>query len=85
VEPNDTVLNSIKKAQGPHRERVMELLGRADVPFPFDEEACNHLYLFSGDSIPLHRAPWPSHGAKMAGRALPSATRKVPRQDTLPS
>lgn len=45
VEPNNTVLNLIKKARGPHREQVMQLFGRADVPFSFDDEACNYLYL----------------------------------------
>lgn len=45
VEPNNTVLNLIRKARGPYREWVMGLFGRADVPFSFDQEWCNYLYL----------------------------------------
>jgi len=45
VEPNNTVLNLSKKARGPHRERVMELYGNPNVPFTFDAEWCNFLYV----------------------------------------
>lgn len=45
VEPNNTVLNLVKKARGPHRERVMELFSRADVRFSFDDDACGYLYV----------------------------------------
>lgn len=45
VEPNNTVLNLVEKARGPHRERVTELFSRADVPFSFGDDACNFLYL----------------------------------------
>jgi hypothetical protein len=45
VEPNNTILNLVKKAQGPHRDRVMALFGRADMPFAFEDEADNYLYL----------------------------------------
>ncbi len=44
VEPNNTVLNLIKKAKGPYREHVMGLFGRADVPFSFDQDWCSFLY-----------------------------------------
>jgi hypothetical protein len=45
VEPNNTVLNLVTKARGPHVDRVMALFGRPDVPFSFDDEAGNFLYL----------------------------------------
>ena len=45
TEPNNTVLNLVKKARGPHRDRVMELFARPDTPFSFDDDACNYLYL----------------------------------------
>src|SRR5262249_23121385 len=45
LEPNNTVLNLVKKARGPHKERVIELFGRADVPFAFEDDASNFLYL----------------------------------------
>jgi hypothetical protein len=45
VEPNNTVLNLVKKARGPHCEHVLGLFGRADVPFSFDQEWCSFLYL----------------------------------------
>lgn len=45
VEPNNTVLNLSKKARGPHRDRVMELFGNTNVPFTFEAEWCNFLYL----------------------------------------
>jgi hypothetical protein len=44
VEPNNTVLNLIKKAKGPYRHHVMGLFGRADVPFSFDQDWCSYLY-----------------------------------------
>ncbi len=44
VEPNNTILNLIKKAKGPYREHVMRLFGKADVPFSFDQDWCNYLY-----------------------------------------
>jgi len=44
VEPNNTILNLLKKAKGPYREQVMGLFGKADVPFSFDQEWCNYLY-----------------------------------------
>ncbi len=45
VEPNNTVLDLIGKARGPHRERVRAILVGPDVPFAFDDAACNFLYL----------------------------------------
>ncbi|MFO0593632.1 MAG: hypothetical protein U0441_39185 [Polyangiaceae bacterium] len=45
IEPNNTVLNLIKKARGPYRDQVMGLFGNADVPFAFDQDWCNFLYL----------------------------------------
>ncbi|MBK8257735.1 MAG: hypothetical protein IPK82_34335 [Polyangiaceae bacterium] len=44
VEPNNTILNLIKKAKGPHREQVMGLFGKSDIPFSFDQDWCNYLY-----------------------------------------
>lgn len=44
VEPNNTILNLIKKAKGPYREHVMKLFGKADIPFSFDQDWCNYLY-----------------------------------------
>ena len=45
IEFNNTVLNLLKKARGGHRDRVIELFSRADVPFSPDEEWCSYLYL----------------------------------------
>ncbi len=45
VEPNNTVLNLVKKARGAHRDRVMDLFSRSDVRFSFDDDACSYLYL----------------------------------------
>lgn len=45
VEPNNTVLNLIKKAGGAHRDRGIALFSNANVPFSFDEDWCNFLYL----------------------------------------
>lgn len=45
VEPNNTVLNLIKKARGPYRDEVVGLFSRSDVPFSFDQDWCNFLYL----------------------------------------
>ncbi len=44
VEPNNTILNLLKKAKGPYREQVMGLFGNADIPFSFDQDWCNYLY-----------------------------------------
>ena len=44
VEPNNTILNLIRKAKGPYREQVMGLFGNPDVPFSFDQDWCNYLY-----------------------------------------
>lgn len=44
VEPNNTILNLIKKAKGPFREQVMGLFSNSDVPFSFDEDWCRYLY-----------------------------------------
>ena len=44
VEPNNTILNLLKKAKGPYREHVMGLFGNADVQFSFDQDWCNYLY-----------------------------------------
>jgi len=45
VEPNNTVLNLLKKAQGSYRRQVVELFARADVPFSIDAPWCSYLYL----------------------------------------
>ncbi len=44
VEPNNTILNLLKKAKGPYRQQVMGLFGNADIPFSFDQDWCNYLY-----------------------------------------
>lgn len=44
MEPNNTILNLIKKAKGRYREHVMGLFGNSDVPFSFDQDWCNYLY-----------------------------------------
>jgi hypothetical protein len=60
IEPNNTVLNIIKKARGEYREHVMGLFSRPDVPFAFDQDWCNYLYL---NGI-IH----PHEGTDMAGQ-----------------
>ena len=46
VEPNNTVLNLLKKARRePYRQQVVDLFSRGDVPFAFDKDWCNYLYL----------------------------------------
>jgi len=42
---NNTVLNLVKKARGEYLPQVLELFGRADIPFRLDVEWCNYLYL----------------------------------------
>lgn len=44
VEPNNTILNLLKKAKGPYREQVMGLFGKSDVLFSFDQDWCSYLY-----------------------------------------
>ncbi|MFM7203132.1 MAG: hypothetical protein ACKO6N_20280 [Myxococcota bacterium] len=45
VEPNNTMLNLIAKARGPHLNRVMELFKNPNVPFAFFDPAINYLYM----------------------------------------
>ena len=45
VEPNNTMLNLLKKATGPYLPQVLEIFNRTDVPFSFGQEWCNYLYL----------------------------------------
>jgi hypothetical protein len=45
TEWNNTVLNLIKKAQGPHVQHVLELFSRPDLPFSIRAEWCAYLYL----------------------------------------
>lgn len=45
IEPNNTVLNLLKKATGEYRAHVVELFSRADIPFSFGQPWCNFLYL----------------------------------------
>jgi hypothetical protein len=45
IEPNNTVLNLIKKARGEYRDHVMALFSRSDILFSFDQDWCNFLYL----------------------------------------
>ena len=44
AEPNNTILNLIQKARGPHRDRVVELFSRSDMAFSFDRDWCAYLY-----------------------------------------
>ncbi len=44
VEPNNTILNLIRKARGPYRGRVVELFSRSDMSFSFDRDWCAYLY-----------------------------------------
>jgi len=45
VEPNNTLLNLIAKARGPHLNRVMELFKNPNVPFAFYDPGINYLYM----------------------------------------
>jgi len=45
VEPNNTLLNLIAKARGPHLSRVMELFKNPNVPFAFYDPGINYLYM----------------------------------------
>jgi hypothetical protein len=44
AEPNNTILNLIQKARGPHSDRVVELFSRSDMSFSFDRDWCAYLY-----------------------------------------
>lgn len=45
VEWNNTILNLVKKARGPYRERVVSLFTDPNVPFSLDKDWCNSLYI----------------------------------------
>ena len=45
VEPNNTMLNLLKKAKGPYLPQLLEVFSRTDVPFSFGQDWCNYLYL----------------------------------------
>ncbi len=45
VEPNNTMLNLLKKATGAHLPHVLEIFSNTDVPFSFGQTWCNYLYL----------------------------------------
>jgi hypothetical protein len=45
VEWNNTVLNLIKKARGPHQPHVVALFTDPNVPFSFRQDWCNFLYM----------------------------------------
>ncbi len=45
AEWNNTLLNLIKKAEGPYRSHIMKLFTRSDVPFSIRAEWCSYLYL----------------------------------------
>ena len=45
AEWNNTLLNLIRKAEGPYRSHIMKLFTRSDVPFSIRAEWCSHLYL----------------------------------------
>ena len=42
---NNTVLNLVKKSRGEYQPQVLELFGRADIPFKLDADWCNYLYM----------------------------------------
>lgn len=44
VEPNNTVLNLLKKARGPYLAQVMEVFSNQNIPFYWDQDWCNFLY-----------------------------------------
>lgn len=45
VEPNNTMLNLLKKAKGPYLRQVLEIFARTDVPFSYGQDWCNFLSL----------------------------------------
>jgi hypothetical protein len=45
AEWNNTILNLIKKARGPHREQVVSLFTDPNVPFTMDKDWCSYLYM----------------------------------------
>ena len=45
VEPNNTVINMIAKARKNYQRQIMELFFRSDIPFSFDANWCNYLYM----------------------------------------
>ena len=46
VEPNNTILNLLKKARDErYRGHVVELFKTSNLPFSFDDDVCNYLYL----------------------------------------
>jgi hypothetical protein len=62
VEPNNTVLNLLKKA-GQYRSEVAQLFTRSDIPFSFGQPWCSYLYMngvidyektAGGDGLPLY-------------------------------
>jgi hypothetical protein len=55
VEWNNTVLNLLKKARGPHRDHVVTLFTDPNVPFALDEDWCSYLYM----NGVIDRAPAP--------------------------
>ena len=55
VEWNNTVLNLVKKARGPHQPHVVALFTDPNVPFNMDKDWCNYLYM---NGI-IDRAPAP--------------------------
>jgi hypothetical protein len=42
---NNTILNLLAKARGPHKDRVIELFNKSDVPFNIQVKWCSDLYL----------------------------------------
>ena len=63
IEHNNTMLNLLKKAQGPYLPKVLEIFGKTNVPFSYGQEWCNYLSLngiidthkIIGDNgLPLH-------------------------------
>jgi len=42
---NNTVLNMVKKARSEYQPHVLDLFGRADIPFSLDADWCSYLYM----------------------------------------
>ncbi len=45
VEWNNTILNLVAKARGPHVQRVISLFTDPNVPFALDSDWCAYLYM----------------------------------------
>ena len=67
AEWNNTILNLIKKAQGPYQPHVVTLFTDPNVPFTFREDWCNYLYM---NGI-IDHAPTPTTRGRRSCAASP--------------